>query len=78
MLDQIVTYLIVLCAAAFFLCKLLLPVRQKTLIASALSGRQAPCAPEPETGLCGAGCSGCVLAASPGKIASQASRSGAA
>jgi hypothetical protein len=63
MIDQALTYLIVLCAAAFVIWRLFLPVRYKTLITHAASGTKAPCAPEPETGLCGTGCSGCALAA---------------
>lgn len=63
MLDQIITYLIVLGAALFVIWKLFLPQRCKTMIVHAASGKTAPCAPGPQAGLCGAGCAGCALAA---------------
>ena len=74
MLDQILTYLVVLCAAAFVIWKLFLPLRYKTMIAHAASGKTAPCAPEPETGLCGTGCAGCALASRPAATASPGGR----
>lgn len=68
MLDQIITYLIVLGAALFVIWKLFLPLRYKTMITYAAAGKTAPCAPEPETGNCGSGCPGCALAAPKTKM----------
>jgi len=62
MLDQVITYLIVLGAALFVIWKLFLPLRYKTMISYGLSGKTARYDPEPQTGVCGSGCPGCALA----------------
>lgn len=74
MLDQTMTYLIVLSAAAFVIWTLLLPLRYKIMIRHAASGKIAPCALEPHSGLCGTGCAGCSLAAPKTKARPPVSR----
>jgi hypothetical protein len=68
MIDAIVTYAVVACAATFVAWRFFLPARLKLRIRHGLAGTKAPCAPEPESGQCGVGCSGCSLA-SPRKKA---------
>lgn len=61
-LDQAVTFAIVLAAALYVVWRFFLPKHVRTKIRYGLSGRKAPCAPEPEQTGCAVGCSGCSLA----------------
>lgn len=60
-LDVTLTFMIVALAAAYVIWRVFLPVRWRTRMRSFLKGEKAPCAPEPETGACAVGCSGCAL-----------------
>jgi hypothetical protein len=62
-LDQFVTFVIVLAAALYVIWKIFLPVRTKTRLRYLASGSKAPCEPVSPQGGCAVGCAGCSLAA---------------
>lgn len=62
MIDAIVTYTLVILAAAFVAWRFILPVRTRTLFRHAIAGTPAPCQTDAVESGCSGGCAGCGLA----------------
>ncbi|MCB1438739.1 MAG: hypothetical protein H6888_06260 [Nitratireductor sp.] len=62
-LDQFLTFAIVLAAAVYVIWKIFLPVQTKTRLRYLARGSKAPCEPVTPEGGCAVGCAGCSLAA---------------